>query len=123
MARAVTVVSAYERAFAVAPRVAAGEEVTFKAHDAKHPGWFSGTDVRGVDGYFPAAWFNFSSDAARPVARRDYDAMELSVTAGQRVTVRETVGNWARAAAADGRVGWVPVGCLGDFRGRVVGRG
>ena len=114
MTRVVTVVSAYERAFALAPRVVAEEAVTFKAHDAKHPGWFSGTDARGVDGYFPAAWFDFSGDAERPVARRDYDAMELTVTAGERLTVIETAGNWARVAASDGRIGWVPVGCLGD---------
>ena len=42
-------------------------------------------------------------------ARRDYDARELTVAAGERVECLETVGGWHLCRAADGRVGWVPV--------------
>ena len=43
---------------------------------------------------------------------RDYDARELTVTAGDDVEVHEEIGGWLRVSAVDGRTGWVPAHCV-----------
>lgn len=106
-------VSDYEPAFAIAPTAAALETVVFSRYDEKNPGWFSGTDVRGVHGYFPQAWFEIDESAHRAVAQRDYTAAELRVKVGDRVHRVVTVDGWHLVVSADGhREGWLPAECL-----------
>lgn len=97
----------------VAPAVTADETVTFHHHDANHPGWFHGTDPRGITGYFPAAWFHFNADNSRATAQRDYNAAELTVAPGDLVYVLATVTTWHLVITADTqRQGWIPRDCL-----------
>ncbi len=45
------------------------------------------------------------------VARRDYDATELTVRPGETVTVLEEVSGWVLCRRDDDE-GWIPAGCL-----------
>lgn len=103
-----TVTRPYEPAFPVAPAAKVNERVTFLHLDPKNPAWFFGRDARGVEGFFPCAWFAIDEAAQSAVARRDYAAMELRVTPGDAVTLDELHGGWLLVRAADGRRGWIP---------------
>ena len=46
------------------------------------------------------------------VGLRDYSAVELSVTAGERVTVEDEAAGWLLCVTDDGRRGWVPLECV-----------
>jgi hypothetical protein len=43
---------------------------------------------------------------------RDYTAAELALEPGDIVAGELVEGGWLWATAADGQVGWVPLGCL-----------
>ncbi|WP_221032868.1 GNAT family N-acetyltransferase [Actomonas aquatica] len=110
---AVAVISEHEASFAVTPVVAAEENVTVRRFDENNPGWFSGSDPRGVPGYFPAAWFQIDEIQHRASALRDYAAVELNVGVGDLVHVISTVNNWHLVVTADGlHEGWIPGDCL-----------
>ena len=110
---AVAVLSNYEACFAVTPVAAAEEVVSMRQFDEKNPGWFSGTDPRGVPGYFPASWFQIDELQHRAKALRDYAATELNVNEGDLVHVIETVSSWHLVVTADGLYeGWIPADTL-----------
>ena len=115
---AVAVLSNYEACFVVTPVVAAEEYVSLRQFDEKNPGWFSGSDARGVPGYFPAAWFQLDELQHRAKALRDYSATELNVNEGDLVHVIETVSSWHLVVTADGLYeGWIPADTLPDDAG------
>ncbi len=101
----------HTRSFDVTPRAKKGETVTFGHPDPKNPAWFFGRDARETEGYFPSGWFDVSEATGSARALRDYDAFELSVTAGERIEVEEEYGDWALVVANDGR-GWIPMSCV-----------
>jgi len=43
---------------------------------------------------------------------RDYDATELTVTAGAQVTCFEAHGGWRLCRLPSGKTGWIPESCL-----------
>lgn len=98
----------HARSFEVVPRVRAGDVVRFIRDDPKNPGWFFGKSAEGIEGYFPAAWFDIFRESETAKARREYDAMELTVNAGEVLEELETAAGWYFVRAADGRIGWVP---------------
>ncbi len=101
-------VGSHERSLDVAPCVAKGDRVVFVRDDDGNPGWFYGRTAGGVAGYFPAEWFDVARERHEATARRDYDAMEISVTAGHVVEAVDSIAGWRLVRTADGRVGWVP---------------
>ncbi len=110
---ATAVIKEHEASFAVTPVVAAEEQVAVRHFDENNPGWFSGTDPRGVPGYFPAQWFAIDEAQQRGTAQRDYAATELNVAEGDLVHVIETVSQWHLVVTHDGLYeGWIPVDCL-----------
>ncbi len=110
---ATAVLQEHEASFAVTPVVAAEEQVTVRQMDENNPGWFSGSDARGVPGYFPAEWFRIDELQKRGTAQRDYAATELNVAEGDLVHVIETVSGWHLVVTDDGlHEGWIPVSCL-----------
>lgn len=100
--------AAHQKSFDVVPLVQLGDAVTWVEDDSQHPGWFKGTTSDGVVGYFPRTWFEVDEAKGQAVALRDYDASELTVSAGQPVGVIETESGWARVMTLDGEIGWVP---------------
>lgn len=110
---ATAVLQSHEASFAVNPVCAAEEQVVVRAMDENNPGWFSGSDPRGVPGYFPAPWFNIDLHHHRGVALRDYAAAELNVDEGDLVHVIESVAGWHLVVTEDGlHEGWIPADCL-----------
>ena len=95
--------TAHQKSFDVAPAVQQGVE-----DDAKNPGWFKGTTSTGVVGYFPRVWFDVNEAKGQAIAQRDYDASELTVSAGEPVGAIETESGWARVMTQDGEIGWIP---------------
>ncbi|BET67898.1 hypothetical protein ASA1KI_28160 [Opitutales bacterium ASA1] len=99
------VTRAYTSEFEVAPRASEGDVVQFDAYYANNPRWFYGRDSRGVAGYFPVDWFEIDGSVA--VARRAYDATELTVSLGREVSIVEQYGGWL--LVTDGvATGWIP---------------
>jgi hypothetical protein len=89
--------------------VRAQESVHFLRHDERHRGWFLGRASNGVEGFFPTDWFRLDPANARATALRDYDAMELSVEAGEEVECLAEAAGWYLVRAPDGREGWIPI--------------
>ncbi len=113
-----TITRAYTAQYADPIRFRAGETLALTGkidtwEDRDEWLWLWATAPDGREGWVPAEVVDVPdprNPVARPaLARRDYDARELTVAAGERVEHLETVGGWHLCRAADGRVGWVPV--------------
>ena len=63
-------------------------------------------DAGGQAGWVPQAWLAQDGDAWR--LRRDYDAIELTVSPGDRVNVELAESGFLWVSLADGRQGWIP---------------
>jgi flagellar basal body rod protein FlgF len=102
----------HRRSFERAPRVLANEVVSRDRDDEKNPGWFVGTDRNGVEGYFPSRWFELDSSGANARAKRDYDAGELTVSAGVDVECIANESGWLLVRTDEGQEGWIPASCV-----------
>ena len=92
-------------------RARAGQPVTVVRRDAEYPEWAWCVGPDGREGWVPLVLLEMNGDVA--VLSRDYDARELSVTAGEEVVVHEEIAGWARVSTADGRTGWIAAHCVG----------
>ena len=73
------------------------------------PGWLSVEhDRTGQSAWTPRAFFRHDDETSQVVFTRDYDAVELSVAAGEIVSAGETVEGWVWCQALSGEAGWVP---------------
>ncbi|MEZ5277427.1 MAG: SH3 domain-containing protein [Opitutaceae bacterium] len=103
--------STHIRSFESAPRVHEGEKVVFERFDSRNPAWFFGRDPNAVEGYFPTDWFLINQADGTATARRSYDGMELSVSAGDAIALEEEYGGWVLVTSGEHR-GWIPKACL-----------
>ena len=83
-----------------------GEWLRTGREDDQWPGWFWCTNDAGTAGWVPEPFLDRDGDRAR--MRVDYNATELKVRSGDRVTVYEKVNGWWWAEDNVGRRGWVP---------------
>lgn len=104
----------HRRSFERAPCVRAGGTARWVRDDEKHPGWFFGTDADGVEGYFPADWFEIDRTEGVARARRDYDAMELTVKSGTGLEIVAEAAGWVLVRTPDGGLGWIPRSICAD---------
>ncbi|MGH2484388.1 MAG: SH3 domain-containing protein [Ktedonobacterales bacterium] len=72
--------------------------------------WVWCTDARGKSGWVPKGYVE--RRGATGVGLRDYSAVELSVTAGELLTVEDEAAGWLLCATEGGRRGWVPLECV-----------
>jgi hypothetical protein len=91
-------------------RGAAGDRLALGRRDEEYPGWVWATAVDGRAGWVPESWLRVERDVS--VLLRDYTAAELALEPGDIVAGELVEGGWLWATAADGQVGWVPLGCL-----------
>jgi SH3-like domain-containing protein len=91
-------------------RAHVGESVSVVRRDADYPEWVWCRGPEGREGWVPLVLLQMTGDAA--VLVQDYDARELSVKAGEGVTVHEEIGGWSRVSSADGQTGWIAARCL-----------
>jgi len=71
------------------------------------PGWIWCLNNDGKSGWAPESYLEISGDSA--VARRDYDATELTVRMGDRLTVLDEESGWCWCEFGDDEKGWVPI--------------
>ncbi len=85
----------------------AGEQVTVdEKHQTDVAGWVWGTNAAGRVGWVPEAYLDRQGATAQ--LRCDYDAVELAIRVGDRLTVQKTESGFYWVTHADGRQGWVP---------------
>lgn len=87
-----------------------GQSVTVVRRDSRYPEWVWCSGPERREGWVPLVVLKINEEDA--VLVRDYDARELTVTAGDDVDVHEEIGGWLRVSSADGRTGWIPAHCL-----------
>lgn len=89
-------------------RVRRGEMVHLGDTDPDFPGWIRVTDAAGRSGWAPESILE-PAGAAEAVVTEDYDASELDVSPGDRLTVYRELAGWYWVSDEAGKFGWVPV--------------
>ncbi|TFH57974.1 MAG: hypothetical protein E4G91_09955 [Candidatus Zixiibacteriota bacterium] len=100
------VIADYRSAYPDPIALSAGDELTIEDRETEWSGWIWCTTREGKSGWVPEKYVQRSGSTG--VAERDYDAMELSVTEGEQLTIIEEVSSWYWCRTKDGRLGWVP---------------
>lgn len=108
MIKTATVTTAHKATYAEPIRLKEGEYVSIGPEDIDYPGWIWCTDNFGTSGWVPKAVLDIADGAAHASARKAYDAIELTVTVGDQLTLMEEESEWVWCETADGRQGWVP---------------
>lgn len=106
----VRVVADYDSAYPDPLALVPGEVVRAGRADEQWPAFVWCVNTAGKGGWVPASFLHPQGGTA--VALRPYTARELSVRAGERVTLGERAGGWAWATNAAGESGWLPESCL-----------
>lgn len=104
--------SAYRAAYPDPLVLRAGDRVTVAEKKSEWPGWLWCTDTGGKAGWVPADYIERKGDTGTLVV--DYDARELSVSAGDELQVLKEQSGWAWCRKPNGDLGWVPLKILGS---------
>lgn len=103
------VVADYEAPYADPIAVRAGDVVHPDAERTRETDFMGWTWCRGPDGregWVPDAWM--VRDSGGWTMQRDFAARELSVRAGERVTIEFSESGFVHARTVQGEVGWLP---------------
>jgi SH3-like domain-containing protein len=84
-----------------------GQRVRVGREDDEFPGWRWCLAADGRQGWVPVELLRTEGDEA--VVSEDYEATELDVCEGDRVTVERERRGWLWVSDARGRRGWIPV--------------
>ena len=88
-----------------------GDVVQVGKFDPEYPGWVWTTSKRtGKSGWVPEESLAIEGTQGR--ASRAFTAQELTVSAGEAVTIVEELLGWAWVEAGPSRKGWVPLSHL-----------
>ena len=102
----VTVTKDYRSAYPEPPKAKAGDMLRPTPKDSEWPGWIWCTSEDGNSGWLPESYVDISDNNC--TMRRDYDATELTISAGDRLTVMEEESGWLFCRDENGNRGWVP---------------
>jgi SH3-like domain-containing protein len=83
-----------------------GESVVVTYESEEWPGWIWCINKDGKSGWAPMSYLEITGESA--VAKRDYDATELTVRAGDELTVLDEESGWCRCSFGEDEKGWVP---------------
>jgi hypothetical protein len=100
----------HEASFGQALVFRAGDGLMVEDRQTNWDGWLWCVGPDGVAGWAPAIYVD--RDGSRGVANRDYDATELTVAAGEILTVHYEEAEWAWCTRSNGENGWAPAECL-----------
>jgi len=100
------VIQSYQAIYLDALQMTKGDVLQVVRRDNEYPGWVWCTDVRGKGGWIPEAYLDLASKDA--VALQDYIAAELTVRAGDLVTIEYEESGWYWVTDVAGCSGWVP---------------
>jgi len=104
------IVSGHRATYPDPLKVHAGDALRAGDTDEDNDAWAWCTGPSGKSGWMPRVYFE--GDGENGTALRDYDAVELSVDAGEELTVYRKESGWVWARDAAGRLGWVPLECV-----------
>ena len=102
----VRVVTAYQTPFPDPLILKAGEKLDLSDRESDWPGWLWCTTRQGQSGWVPGAYIEPMGQIG--LARRDYDATELSAEEGEELTVNDEESGWLWCADRQGQRGWIP---------------
>ena len=105
------VVESYSSPYMRGVTFRAGERLRFERRESEWDGWMWCTSEAGEEAWTPEAWVEIEGDDTCTM-KRDYNARELSVAAGDEVRAIEEQSGWAWCANAAGETGWVPLSNL-----------
>jgi uncharacterized protein YgiM (DUF1202 family) len=101
------VIADYQAPYADPIQVSAGDEVTIDENQKTDlVGWVWCTGRAGKSGWVPEAYIDRHGDVGR--MRCDYNAIELTIHAGQILTLHKAESGFFWATDQSGRTGWVP---------------
>ena len=108
------VVKDYQAEFADPIAVEAGEAFTVSERtDAweNNPAWIWVwcTDQRGKSGWVPKNIIQMDADDQMGTTRAAYNARELTVSAGQELSIEREESGWFWCCDQQGKWGWVPI--------------
>lgn len=83
-----------------------GEPLVVTYESEEWPGWIWCINNEGKSGWAPMSYLEIADGSA--VAKRDYDATELTVMAGDELTILLEESGWCWCAFGDDEKGWVP---------------
>ena len=102
----VRVIKAYQTPFPDPLIIKAGQKLDLSDRASDWPGWLWCTTLAGQSGWVPAAYIEPMGQLG--LARRDYDATELSAQVGEELTVSYEESDWLWCTNQQGRRGWIP---------------
>ncbi len=104
----------YQAQFADPIAVEAGEAFTVSERAEpweNNPAWMWVwcTDQRGKSGWVPQNIIQMDTDKRTGTTQAAYDARELTVTAGQELSIEQEESGWFWCCDEQGTCGWVPI--------------
>ena len=104
----------YQAEFADPIAAEAGEAFTVSERSSaweNNPAWMWVwcTDQRGKSGWVPKNIIQMNADGQTATTPTAYNARELTVTAGQELTIEHEESGWFWCSDQQGRRGWVPI--------------
>jgi hypothetical protein len=87
-----------------------GDGLRFERRATEWEGWLWCITGEGRSGWVPESWVEIAGETC--LMRRDYDATELAVTAGDEVVGELTASGWIHVRHENGKAGWVPLRVL-----------
>ena len=101
------VIKSHRSDFPVPIKLEAGEILTrCEERKTEWEGWMWCCTTEDIEGWVPREYLRVHEGIWQ--AACDYDATELSVDAGQELTITKEVAGWYRCTAGDSQ-GWVPI--------------
>lgn len=111
MRRVAVVHQAYRSAYPDPIALRKGERVMIGHCDLQWRGWVWVTLSSGKSGWAPQQLFS-PVNTCEGVAVDDYCAHELTVQAGEILTLMHALNGWYYAQKQDGETGWIPQECV-----------
>jgi uncharacterized protein YgiM (DUF1202 family) len=103
-----TVTESYETVYKNPIKLKAGESVKIEKRETNPDwlGWVYCLDSRGIAGWVSEKYLNELGEIA--IAIKDYDATELTATAGEQLKIYYEEFGWCWSRNKNGVKGWIP---------------
>lgn len=108
MARQVRIVKSYTTAYPEPIVLEKGECVITGEEDTQYPGWIRCMHPSGRSGWVPINRLVLEENGERAIVREAYSAYELTVEAGEELTVLQEESGWLLGKRENGEIGWIP---------------
>ncbi len=112
MIRSGRVIKAHQRTYGDPMQVKQGEVLRVTKRelwDDRYP-WVWCVTASGKEGWMPESYVEINGEQG--IARRDYNAVELTVTIGDNLTIFDETSGWYWVQSVRRDYGWVPFECV-----------